>query len=257
MLQVYWLVVRKQNAFWRKPRNLWKRLGFLGIAPPQPIRSFAATAVRPRVKNVTCSSARALEEAEHHGEVLGPEAGPDEELIERRRLGTHGRDGARGLRRLLRELQVLQHHVRGESRLVIAVRGWRGPRAGRGAVTRHGPALSRRLRADVEELLDVEAELLRELKALAGADHGDREHHVVADLRGLAVAGRPRVNNGLAHPLQDRLGTLETRDRATHHEGERARGGTADAARNRRIHHLEAVLTSRLGDVARGLDVDR
>src|SRR5215470_13262595 len=125
-----------------------------------------------RVKNEALeNSMRGFEEAEHHREVLRAEPGSHEELVERRRLGTHRRYRARSLRRLLRQFQVLQHHVRGETRLIIAVRGCRLYGTGRRAVVRHRPALAGRLRADVEEFLDVEAELLGELEALADADH--------------------------------------------------------------------------------------
>ena len=40
----------------------------------------------------------------------------------------------------------------------------------------------------------------------------DREQHIVADLRGLSVAGIACVDHGLAHRLQDRFGAIERLD---------------------------------------------
>ena len=60
----------------------------------------------------------------------------------------------------------------------------------------------------------------------------------------------------LAHRLQHRLRALEAPVAAADHEGERARRGAADAARDGRIEHVEALLGGCLGDDARALDVD-
>ena len=68
----------------------------------------------------------------------------------------------------------------------------------------------------------AEAELLGEREALADRDHRDAEDHVVADLGGLAVAGRPGMNDRPPHCLQDRPGALEGPALAPDHEGQLA-----------------------------------
>ena len=55
---------------------------------------------------------------------------------------------------------------------------------------------------------------------------------------------------------QDRLGAGEGGVGAADHEGERAAGGAADAARHRGVDHREARRLGRRRDGARGVDVD-
>ncbi len=83
----------------------------------------------------------------------------------------------------------------------------------------------------------VEAELFAEHECLAGADHRDREQHVVADLRRLPRARAAGMDDALAHLLQDRLGARERLVAAAAHERERA--GLRAARRRREPAHRE------------------
>ena len=65
------------------------------------------------------------------------------------------------------------------------------------------------------------------------------------------------MDDRLAHRLQDRLGAGKGRVAAADHEGQGARLGADDAARDRRVEHVEAGLGRRRGDQPRGLDIDR
>src|SRR5579859_626277 len=193
---------------------------------------------------------------QHHREVLGAAAGGREQLVDRRRLGAERRHRARGLGRLLGQLQVLQHHVGGEARRVAAVRRRGRHRAGRRAIGRQRPALARGFRADIIELLRIEAELLGERERLRDGGHGDAEDHVVADLGRLARARPTTMDDGLAHLRQIGAGLFHRGIRPADHEGERAGSGPAGAARYRRVDHGEATVARRRPDRTGGIDVD-
>ena len=64
------------------------------------------------------------------------------------------------------------------------------------------------------------------------------------------------MHDVLAHLFQHGLGLGEGLLAATHHEGERARRGAADTARNRRIDHVQPGLLRQGTDVPRAFDVD-
>src|SRR3546814_9132109 len=91
----------------------------------------------------------------------------------------------------------------------------------------------------------------------ARRDHRGAEEHVVADLRALPRTRVAGVDHRLAHFSKDRLAPREAFAGAADHEGQRARVGGGDAARDGRVDRDEA-LGSRGFDVrARGRDVDR
>ena len=140
------------------------------------------------------------------------------------------RGRAGGGRRFLRELEVLQHQRGGEARLVVVVGGRGRHQARHRAVARQRPALARGGGRHVEQRLVRQPELLGQHERLADADHADAEHHVVADLGGLAGAGFAAVHDLPAHGLQDRLGLREGILAAAAHEGQRRRLRAADAA---------------------------
>src|SRR5262245_8270912 len=64
-----------------------------------------------------------------------------EALVDRGGARAERGGGVRGARGGLRQLQVLEHHGRGEARLVVAVRGRRRYRPRDRAIARHRPAL--------------------------------------------------------------------------------------------------------------------
>jgi hypothetical protein len=69
--------------------------------------------------------------------------------------------------------------------------------------------LARRGRGDVEQLLRIEPELFGQHERLAGADHRNRQQHVVADLGGLSCARAACEHDTLSHLLKIGLGARE------------------------------------------------
>ena len=81
------------------------------------------------------------------------------------------------------------------------------------------------------------AELFRQQKRLAGADHGNRQQHIVAGLGRLPRAGGAAMHDGAAHRLQHRPGGFHRGILAPHHEGERGIRSPHHPARDRGIQH--------------------
>ncbi len=140
--------------------------------------------------------------------------------------------------------------------MVVAIGGGGGDRAGGGAVGGQRPGLAGGGGGDVEQLLAVEAELVGQDEGFGDAEHGDGQHHVVADLGGLAGAGGTGVDDVAAHALQDGLRGLEGGFGAAAHEGQRAGDGTAGAAGDGGVQHHETLAGGGLGDFLGGGDVD-
>ena len=84
----------------------------------------------------------------------------------------------------------------------------------------------------------------------------DREQHVVADFRGLTIADTASMDHGLTHCFEHRLGCLKGVDFSADHEGQRAGIRRRDAARNGCIDNLVAFCVCRIGNFARGGDID-
>src|SRR5215471_8446674 len=116
-------------------------------------------------------STSAAQETDDAGEIDASPAAVDKLLVDRGGSGAERRGGARFARGGLRQVQVLQHHGGGKSGLVIAVGGRGRYRSRHWAVVRYRPALPRRLRGNVEQLLRLEPELLGQQEALAHRDH--------------------------------------------------------------------------------------
>src|SRR5438045_8867600 len=96
-----------------------------------------------------------------------------EQRVELRRLGAQWGSSPDGLRRRLGKPQVFQHQGRRETTGVVPV-GWRGWHWSRnGTIGRQRPALTGRGRGNLEELLMVETEFLRQHERFARSDHGD------------------------------------------------------------------------------------
>ena len=68
---------------------------------------------------------------------------------------------------------------------------------------------------------------------LAGADHGNAEQHVVADLDCLSGRWAASVDDLLAHRKEDWFGPVDDHGVATGHESQRAGFGPRHAAGNR------------------------
>ena len=150
-------------------------------------------------------------------------AGGVERLVELLRLLAERGRGARGFRSVLRQRQVLHHQRRGKARLVIIVGGRRRHRARHRTIGRQRPALARRGRNHVEHRLMRQPELLGQRKGLADGDHGNREHHVVADLDALACARAAAMHDLLAHLLQHGFCRRKRLVLAAAHEGRASR----------------------------------
>src|SRR4029453_9064718 len=96
------------------------------------------------------------------GEIDAAAAALDEALVDGGGAGAKRRGRAGHAGGSLRELQILEHHGRGEARLIVAI-GRRGRYWARDrAIARHRPALPRRLRGNVEQLLRIEPEFFRQ-----------------------------------------------------------------------------------------------
>src|SRR5437868_15153910 len=108
----------------------------------------------------------ATEELQDGGKVLRPTAQALEKGVETLRGGPQRRRRAGLGRSLLGELEVLQHHGRRETAVVVAIRRRRRHRARPGAIAGQAPALAGRLRSDLEESLRVQPQLLGQREGL-------------------------------------------------------------------------------------------
>ena len=182
----------------------------------------------------------------------------DIELVEIGRGRAERRRGAGGAGRLLRQAQILQHVGRGEAGRIAAVRRRRRHRARHRAIAGHRPALAGRCAADVEQRLRRQPELLGQRKTLAHRDHRGGEDHVVADLGGLAGAGRAGMDDRAAHRL---AGSARPRAKAASSPPTMKVRVAASAPIVPPETGASSICKPRLGrrrgDRARGLDVDR
>ncbi len=181
----------------------------------------------------------------------------DELFVQRRRRLTHRRVGIDGLGRGLRQPQVLEHQLCRKAGLVVIVGRRFRAHARRRAVGVDAPAGARRGADHVEHLVACQSQLVGQRESLAGCDHGDAKDHVVADLGGLAIAGGAAMHGLLAHDVEKRFRLGKAFVTATGHEGQRARGGSADAAGNRRVDGQKPRARSLAGHCARAFDIDR
>src|ERR1700733_1885252 len=154
------------------------------------------------------------------------------------------------------KLEILEHQGGGKARLVAVIRRRRWHRPGHRTIAGQRPALAGRRRGDVEQRLMRQPEFFAEPEGFADRDHRRAEDHIVANLRGLAVAGLAAMHDALAHALEHRLAAREGVVGTADHEGERCRLGADDAARDRRIERGDAVGGCELMRLARALDVD-
>src|SRR5690606_28090342 len=95
----------------------------IGLRPsPRSTRTMAKRTSRSTVTGeAAISAARFADHVDDAGEVDPALAGLGIALVDRRRVGAKLRLRTRRLRRFLRELQILQHHVGREARLIAAV----------------------------------------------------------------------------------------------------------------------------------------
>src|SRR5260370_39827619 len=78
---------------------------------------------------MTIGPSLSVQHPDDAGEILGAVAAVDEQVEELSGLGAERRAGAGGIRRLLGEHQILQHHGCPEARLAAAIAGWDPGRA--------------------------------------------------------------------------------------------------------------------------------
>uniref|UniRef100_A0A0N5A4J2 LigA n=1 Tax=Parastrongyloides trichosuri TaxID=131310 RepID=A0A0N5A4J2_PARTI len=193
---------------------------------------------------------------DHGGEVLAAVAEAVEQGVEGLGLGAQRRRGAGLGRGVLSQLEVFQHHGGGEAAFIIAVRRGGRHRTGPGVVAGHAPALARRLGGDLEEALGFEPQLLGQGDGLAGADHGDAQQHVVADLGRLTGAVVAGADGDAAHGVQRRFDAGEVGLVAADHEGQRPGVGGRRAARDRRVGEGVTRFLGQGRHLARRLHVD-
>ena len=160
------------------------------------------------------------------------------------RFGTEWRVRACRLRRILRQFQILEHQRGREAAGVFAIgrRSWY--RARDGAIGRKRPRLTRRCRHDVKKLLGIETEFLTQCKGLAGADHRNAKHHVVADLGGLPCARAAGMSDFLTHFCKDRLRALKRSVTGAAHDGERSGFCATRAAGDRRVDEVDPAFSA-------------
>ena len=94
---------------------------------------------------------------------------------------------------------------------------------------------------------------------LTGADHMDRQQHIVCRLCDLPSTRRPGMKNlfGTPHASQYDPCSLECGLTAATHKGQRASSGCSHTARNRGIHKVDPKFSGSFADFSRCGGIDR
>src|SRR5690606_5283825 len=114
----------------------------------------------------------------------------------------HWRGGLRMLRCLHRQAEVFQHQIDEKAALIVATGRYIGQYAGVWIVFFQRPVAAGAFQHDLRQHFRIEAVVDAELQGFGGADHVNRQQHVVADLgdgTGTVTAG---VKNVLTHRAQ-------------------------------------------------------
>ncbi|KAH8240356.1 hypothetical protein KR038_005151 [Drosophila bunnanda] len=161
-----------------------------------------------------------LHQVVHHGEVLVAQA-----LLAQRQVHLVGqraqRDGGvGGAGHAGGQAQILGDQGGGEAAGIVPVGGGSGADAGHRVVDLGGPAAAGGGVDDLGEDRGIQTLAHGQVHGLGHADHGDGQHHVVAELGGLSHAVDAAVCDPLAHALEDALDGIVLRLGAAHHEGE-------------------------------------
>ena len=172
-----------------------------------------------------------------------------------RACGAERRGRVDAVRRILRQAQVFGHHRGGEARPIVAVGRRARHQARHRAIAGERPALARGLAATSNSLSAARP------RRSARVNASQTPIIEIASIMLLQILAAWPLPEGpvctMALPICSRIGRARaTPSSAADHEGERRVLGAGDAARDRRVEHLEATLRGRLHDRARAVDVD-